>query len=93
MNKDIFQGDLNFLKGKIKEQWGNLTDDDLVQISGKRDQLVGKLQKRYGFAKEKAEAQVNAWEKQLLAKIGSYNDSSSCKDSSKSCRDSSSNKK
>jgi uncharacterized protein YjbJ (UPF0337 family) len=77
MNKDIFQGDLNFLKGKIKEQWGKLTDDDLVEIRGKREQLVGRLQKRYGLAKEKAEEQIAAWEKQLLAKVGSVNEAAS----------------
>ena len=82
MNKDIFQGDLNFLKGKIKEQWGKLTDDDLMEIRGKRDQLIGKLQKRYGIAKEKAEEQVAVWEKQLVAKVSSAANSASCSEGS-----------
>jgi uncharacterized protein YjbJ (UPF0337 family) len=63
MNKDQFQGRWNEFKGKIKQQWGKLTDDDLTQINGKRDQLLGKLQQRYGLAKEKAEEEINKWEK------------------------------
>lgn len=63
MNKDTFQGNWNELKGKIKEKWGKLTDDDMTQIKGKRDQLLGKLQQRYGFAKEKAEEELVQWEK------------------------------
>jgi uncharacterized protein YjbJ (UPF0337 family) len=43
----------------MKEKWGKLTDDDLTTISGKRDQLVGKLQERYGMAKEQAERQID----------------------------------
>ncbi len=64
MNKDIFQGDWNILKGKIKEKWGKLTDDDLTEIKGKKDQLVGKIQKRYGYAKDKADQELSQWEKQ-----------------------------
>lgn len=88
MNKDIFQGDFNFLKGKIKEQWGKLTEDDVMEVRGKREQLVAKLQKRYGLAKEKAEEQIAAWEKQLLVKVGACNEASSSKSgscSSSSC--------
>jgi len=47
------------LKGKVKEQWGKLTDDDFKVLEGNRDQLVGSVQKRYGIAKEEAERQVN----------------------------------
>ncbi len=50
-------------KGAVKEQWGKLTDDDLVAIEGRRDQLVGKVQTRYGISHAEAEAQVSAWEK------------------------------
>ena len=46
----------------MKEQWGKLTDDDLLEIEGRRDQLVGKIQTRYGITKEEAEAQVSGWE-------------------------------
>lgn len=64
MNKDTLQGDWNLIKGKIKEKWGKLTDNDLTEINGKREQLLGKLQKTYGFAKDKAEQELTAWEKQ-----------------------------
>ena len=49
-------------KGAVKEQWGKLTDDDLLAIEGRRDQLVGKIQTRYGISHEEAEAQVTGWE-------------------------------
>jgi len=49
-------------KGAVKEQWGKLTDDDLMEIEGRRDQLVGKIQTRYGISHEQAEAQVSGWE-------------------------------
>ena len=49
-------------KGAVKEQWGKLTDDDLMEIQGQRDQLVGKIQVRYGISQEQAEAQVSGWE-------------------------------
>jgi len=49
-------------KGAIKEQWGKLTDDDLLEIQGRRDQLVGKVQTRYGISRDEAEAQVSGWE-------------------------------
>ena len=64
MNKDIFQGDWNILKGKVKEKWGKITEDDITEIKGKRDQLLGKLQKRYGYAKDEAERELSLWEKQ-----------------------------
>lgn len=49
-------------KGAVKEQWGKLTDDDLMEIQGRRDQLVGKIQTRYGISQEQADAQVSGWE-------------------------------
>jgi uncharacterized protein YjbJ (UPF0337 family) len=49
-------------KGAVKEQWGKLTDDDLLEIQGRRDQLVGKIQSRYGINRDQAEAQVSGWE-------------------------------
>ena len=57
-----FKGSWNQTKGAVKEQWGKLTDDDLLEIEGRRDQLVGKIQTRYGITKEEAEAQVGTWE-------------------------------
>jgi uncharacterized protein YjbJ (UPF0337 family) len=49
------------LKGKIREQWGKLTDDDVDQIQGRADQLIGKLQHRYGIARDEAQRQFDAW--------------------------------
>jgi uncharacterized protein YjbJ (UPF0337 family) len=53
------EGDWKRLKGKVKEAWGKLTDDELDVIAGKRDQLVGLIQKRYGIGREEAERQVD----------------------------------
>ncbi len=50
-------------KGVVKEQWGKLTDDDLLEIEGRRDQLIGKIQVRYGVSREEAERQVQTWER------------------------------
>lgn len=63
MNKDIFKGNWNELKGKIKEKWGRLTEDDLTAINGRREQLLGRLQKTYGYAKDRAEKELAEWEK------------------------------
>ncbi|QQS12194.1 MAG: CsbD family protein [Rhodospirillales bacterium] len=56
------KGSWTTTKGAVKEQWGKLTDDDLLEIEGRRDQLVGKLQQRYGMTREEAERQVIGWE-------------------------------
>jgi uncharacterized protein YjbJ (UPF0337 family) len=61
MNKDRMEGNWLQFKGKVKEQWGKLTDDDLDVIAGKRDQLLGKIQERHGLSQEEAEQQVVAW--------------------------------
>ncbi|MGK5595312.1 MAG: CsbD family protein [Parachlamydiaceae bacterium] len=58
MNKDYFEGKWHELKGKVKEQWGKLTDDDLKEIDGKKESLLGKLQSRYGYAKDQAEKEL-----------------------------------
>lgn len=63
MNWDRIQGDWKQLAGRAKEQWGQLTDDDLSVVAGRRDQLAGKIQERYGVAKEEAEKQVAAWQR------------------------------
>jgi uncharacterized protein YjbJ (UPF0337 family) len=65
MNWDQIAGNWKQMNGKVREKWGKLTDDDLAVVEGKRDQLVGRIQERYGVAKEKAEEQVKAWEKGL----------------------------
>lgn len=62
MNWDIVEGNWKQFKGKVKEQWGNLTDDQLDQIAGKRDQLLGSIQESYGLSKDEVEKQVKDWE-------------------------------
>lgn len=62
MNWDIVEGNWKQFKGKAKEQWGKLTDDDLDVIAGKRDQLAGRVQEAYGVSKEEAEKQVRDFE-------------------------------
>ena len=61
MNDDILKGKWTQLKGSIKEQWGKLTDDEIDQISGRKDQLVGKVQERYGIARDQAARDVDNW--------------------------------
>jgi len=62
MNEDTCKGQWMQLKGKIREQWGKLTDDDVDQIQGRSEQLLGKLQNRYGIARDEAQRQFEAWE-------------------------------
>ncbi|HEV8337562.1 MAG TPA: CsbD family protein [Candidatus Polarisedimenticolia bacterium] len=59
MNSDILEGKWTQLRGKVKEWWGKLTDDDLDKIAGKRDRLLGYLQTRYGYAKDRAEDELD----------------------------------
>ena len=59
MNWDRIEGNWKQFKGRAKEQWGKLTDDDIDVIAGKRDQLVGKIQEQYGISKDEAEKQVD----------------------------------
>jgi uncharacterized protein YjbJ (UPF0337 family) len=59
MNWDQAKGDWKQFKGKLKEKWGKLTDNDLDVIAGQKDQLIGKLQKEYGYQKEQAEREVD----------------------------------
>jgi uncharacterized protein YjbJ (UPF0337 family) len=61
MDWDRVEGNWKQLKGKAKEQWGKLTDDDLDVIAGKRDQLEGKIQQRYGLAKDQVRKDVDDW--------------------------------
>ena len=62
MNKDTIEGNWKQLKGKVKEQWGQLTDDEFDVIAGNRDKLVGKIQERYGCSRDAADKQVTRWE-------------------------------
>lgn len=59
MNWDQVQGNWKQFKGNVKEKWGKLTDDDFEVVAGKRDQLAGVLQKKYGYAKDQAEKQID----------------------------------
>ena len=61
MNRDRLKGNWKQIKGKVKEQWGRLTDDDLDVIAGKRDQLEGKIQERYGKTKDVVRKDVDDW--------------------------------
>jgi uncharacterized protein YjbJ (UPF0337 family) len=63
MNQDRIEGRWKQLKGKVKEQWGRLTDDDLEVIAGRRDQLLGRIQQRHGLAKDEATRQMSDFER------------------------------
>ena len=62
MNQDRIEGRWRQIKGKVKEQWGKLTDDDLDVIAGRREQLLGRIQQRHGVAREEADRQVRSFE-------------------------------
>jgi uncharacterized protein YjbJ (UPF0337 family) len=62
MNKDILQGNWMQLKGKIKAEWGKLTDDQLDQVNGNADMLAGKIQEAYGVSRDEAERRISAWD-------------------------------
>ena len=61
MNWDTIAGNWKQLQGKARQQWGKLTDDDLELVKGKRDELAGRIQERYGIAKDEAERQIDDW--------------------------------
>jgi len=61
MNWDQVSGNWKELKGKLRSKWARLTDDDLENISGKKDVLLGRLQQRYGFHKDRAEREIDAF--------------------------------
>ena len=71
MNRDAIEGNWKELKGIVKERWGKLTEDDIDKIAGKRDQLVGRLQKAYGYEKEDAEREFAKFEKEQKKSCGS----------------------
>jgi uncharacterized protein YjbJ (UPF0337 family) len=58
MNSDVFAGKWKQVQGNMKELWGKLTDDDIVKIEGSRDKLLGAIQERYGYTREKAEEEI-----------------------------------
>ena len=65
MDWNRVEGNWKEMKGKVKEKWGKLTDDDLTMIKGRRDNLVGRLKERYGLEKEAAEKEIDAWARGL----------------------------
>lgn len=65
MNQDTISGQWKQVRGKIKAQWGKLTDDDLTIVEGNVEQLAGRLQERYGIARDEADRQVRAFEEDL----------------------------
>ncbi|MFA7336922.1 MAG: CsbD family protein [Candidatus Obscuribacterales bacterium] len=65
MNMDQMKGDWKQIQGKVKAKWGKLTDDDMTVIEGKRDELAGKIQERYGMAKEAAQNELDEFCKSL----------------------------
>jgi len=65
MNWDRIEGDWKQFVGKVKEKWSKLTDDDLATINGKREQLEGKIQERYGHAKDVVKKDVDNWHQSL----------------------------
>jgi len=61
MDWNRVEGDWKRMKGKVKEQWGLLTDDDLTAIGGRKDQLEGKIQERYGYGKDQVRKEIDSW--------------------------------
>ena len=65
MNWDRIQGNWKQFKGQAQQQWGKLTNDDLDVVEGRREELVGRIQEKYGIARDEAERQVRDWEGRL----------------------------
>lgn len=61
MNWDVIEGNWKQLKGAARQQWGKLTDSDWEQLAGKKDELVGKVQERYGITRDEAQTQADEW--------------------------------
>lgn len=60
-SRDVLYGKWHEVKGKVRQQWGKLTDDDFTRLSGKTEELAGVLQQRYGYGKAQAENEINDW--------------------------------
>lgn len=69
MNAETLKGNWTMLKGKVKEAWGELTDDEITKIEGHYDVLVGEIQKKYGHTKESAEESVNLFLKKFKKEV------------------------
>jgi uncharacterized protein YjbJ (UPF0337 family) len=77
MNWEQIEGQLKQLQGQVKSEWAKLTDDDLKTLGAKKDDLVGKIQERYGVLKNEAEEQVNQWLQKLNTHYSNSKDSAS----------------
>lgn len=71
MNWDQVAGNWKQMKGAAKQRWAKLTDDDMTSLSGKRDELVGKIQERYGYTREQAQKEADAWAEETKAQAHS----------------------
>ena len=69
MNSDILSGMWKQIRGEVRQTWGELTDDEIDQIAGKRDKLVGKLQEKYGYSKMEAEAEIDELLESVQARL------------------------
>ncbi len=67
MNQDMFKGNWTKWKGAAREKWGKLTNDDLDQVQGRLEQFVGRIQERYGMAREEAEKEVDRWARSMAS--------------------------
>ena len=67
MNKDILEGNWKQFKGEAKKKWGKLTNDDLDQLDGDSEKLLGLIQENYGHTREEAEKEIDEWQKSLAA--------------------------
>ena len=65
VNWDQIEGSWKQLMGQARQKWGKLTDDELKQTQGRRDELIGKVQKKYGFARDQAEREVESWSRDV----------------------------
>lgn len=70
MNEDVFEGRWKQVKGEVKRQWGKLTDDDLERAEGNRDKLIGSLQERYGWERNRAEKELDRFLKGIRTPAG-----------------------
>jgi uncharacterized protein YjbJ (UPF0337 family) len=82
MNTDQLEGKWKQITGQVRQKWGHLTDSDIQVIAGKRDVLIGRVQERYGLAKEKATAEVDGFLKTLHDQPEQHADNSSSEERS-----------
>jgi uncharacterized protein YjbJ (UPF0337 family) len=65
VNNDVFEGKWKQLRGRAKEWWGDITNDELDRVNGQREQMIGLLQEKYGYARDRAEAELDRRVRQL----------------------------